>query len=515
MANALDRVEEAVALLREAGAPALARHWTGSVPFAFGALAFWQTVTGYRVSDVACAGAALGLTLLLVWMSCWRAAFAVELLRRLHGASAPARPLEVARNQAAAAGFKLLAVPIAAAALVPLPWMVAFFRGFAAFSDLEAAEAWRRARRFASFEIRANWVALGILTLVGLAVFLNVVLALALLPQLLKAITGHESEFAKVGPAFLLNRLFFLAAALIAWVAVDPLVQAFYCVQTFRAESVTTGADVRARLRMARRAAESAAPLLLLLLGLGAPMAAAVTAPELEGSIEKALRSSEYDWRLPRQAAGGSEKPWLVSFTERVVNEARRFLRAVARLLDRIAHWLLDRRPSIPREGAPPASLLGGGLWFLIAAAALAGLGLLWKLRRRAPKEADASAAPLPAVDLSDEGLTADRLPEERWRALGDACLARGDYRAALRAYYLANLAWLGSLRLISLHPGKTNREYEREMRRRGRATADAPPLLAANIDAFERCWYGRREAGAGDVDALRERLRRMKELLA
>jgi hypothetical protein len=56
--------------------------------------------------------------------------------------------------------------------------------------------------------------------------------------------------------------------------------------------------------------------------------------------------------------------------------------------------------------------------------------------------------------------------------------LEERNFRFALRAYYLANLAWLGRRELLTIHPGKTNREYELELRRKARSLRrSAPPV--------------------------------------
>jgi hypothetical protein len=119
------------------------------------------------------------------------------------------------------------------------------------------------------------------------------------------------------------------------------------------------------------------------------------------------------------------------------------------------------------------------------------------------------------AISLHDENLLADRLPEEEWIALAESCAQAGDYRAALRALYLANLAWLGHNGSIAIHPGKTNREYELEMRRRAREFPEARALFAVNVSSFERAWYGMHSVSADDTDAFRERLRQIKAAMA
>jgi hypothetical protein len=136
-------------------------------------------------------------------------------------------------------------------------------------------------------------------------------------------------------------------------------------------------------------------------------------------------------------------------------------------------------------------------------------------LRRPKTKPARTLASGGVTVSLHDENLLADRLPEEEWIALAEDCARASDYRAALRALYLANLAWLGRREWISIHPGKTNREYELEVRRRAREFPEARALFAVNIASFERAWYGRHSVTAEDTGAFRERLEQIKATMA
>jgi hypothetical protein len=155
------------------------------------------------------------------------------------------------------------------------------------------------------------------------------------------------------------------------------------------------------------------------------------------------------------------------------------------------------------------------GLYFLIAFALFLAGWIAWRRRwfqRARPKPA---APALAAVKLDADDLTADQLPEESWLALAARSLAENNFRVALRAYYLANLAWLGRSQFLTIHPGKTNREYQRELRRKARAFAGARELFAVNIAAFERAWYGQHEVSAGDAAAFRQRIESIKSALA
>ena len=98
---------------------------------------------------------------------------------------------------------------------------------------------------------------------------------------------------------------------------------------------------------------------------------------------------------------------------------------------------------------------------------------------------------------------------------LAESCEREGNFRFALRALYLANLAWLGRLEFIAIHPGKTNREYESELRRRTRALPEARRLFAANVAAFERSWYGMHDVPESALTEFRGRNGEMKPILA
>jgi hypothetical protein len=72
-----------------------------------------------------------------------------------------------------------------------------------------------------------NWAILGIVTLAGLLLFLNVLAMVALLPQLARSFLGIEGEFARLGIR-ILNMTTLSVAAAITWLAIDPLLEAAY-----------------------------------------------------------------------------------------------------------------------------------------------------------------------------------------------------------------------------------------------------------------------------------------------
>ena len=72
----------------------------------------------------------------------------------------------------------------------------------------------------------------------------------------------------------------------------------------------------------------------------------------------------------------------------------------------------------------------------------------------------------------------------------------------------------MGRADFISIHPGKTNREYEVELRRRLRTVPEARALFGTNVAAFERVWYGLHDVAIGEIDEFRRRVSEMKSIL-
>jgi Domain of unknown function (DUF4129) len=74
-----------------------------------------------------------------------------------------------------------------------------------------------------------------------------------------------------------------------------------------------------------------------------------------------------------------------------------------------------------------------------------------------------------------------------------------------------AGLAHLGGRDLIRLAKHKSNRDYDRELRRRARTQEELLGAFDRNLDAFERAWYGDHPVtpeALGEFSANLERIR-------
>jgi len=134
----------------------------------------------------------------------------------------------------------------------------------------------------------------------------------------------------------------------------------------------------------------------------------------------------------------------------------------------------------------------------------------VWRKSSRGPASLVSEAIPAPP-DLSDENVGAEQLPEDGWVQLGRELLERGDFRLALRAFYFASLAHLAARGLITVAKFKSNRDYERELRRRGHSLPDVLSSFGQNVVVFDRSWYGLHEVNRELLNEFVANLERIK----
>jgi hypothetical protein len=413
-----------------------------------------------------------------------------------------------------------LVLPFSLLILFPAANVIAFYRNVAVLAGREEGgprEIARRARRLAAFQPRQNWAALGLLLFFGLLLLVNVAVVLAVLPQLVRILSGYESAYSRSGIYFLRNPLFALSALTVCWLLFDPFAQAVYCLRCFQAESSETGEDLRCGLRRIRTAAQQLVPALVLIAWISLPARADIAQPDLERSVHQAMQAPEYDWRLPAAPAAAST-PWLSAMFDRVFSAVRRSVDAALNALGRFLRWIFQRLfPS--RTGGEPGAPPGAGLdWTVVALIVLvvaAGALFAWD-RSRSQQSRIEIVQPhsLEAVRLDAPDLSPALFPENRWLELAEGCMAEQNYRLALRAFYLACLAWLGHRRFLTIHAAKTNHEYAAELNRRARELPSARAIFAGNVASFERAWYGDHPVSSEDAAHFHQNIERLKSEL-
>jgi hypothetical protein len=520
-APVLDLLEDAVALLRRTPPQAFLTYLAGAVPFWLGVLYFLSDMSHDAYAPRHISEASLGIALLYVWMKCWQTVFAVR-LRSLIAERAPApwtlnRVLRLVATQAAWQPWGFLVRTLAANIVIPYGWTVFFFQNLTVLGDgtdherTPAARAWALAR----IEPLRGHQALGALWIFGIFVWLNVCAVLGVTPLALKMFFGIETDFTRSMDAFL-NTTFLTASFALASLILDPLWKAIFVLRCFRGGALRTGEDLAVELKHARailRAPGVAILLLLLAGGALAPLRAETPPPakvessELDQRIGEVLERREYAWRAPREEAAeerdvGWFRSWMHSVGKAIQNSFAALWSTIGKAIQQFFKKLFANSPS-PGGGNWDWAGAAKALLVVLITACVALLGwALWRLLRKSPQMLAASVVARPVPDLRSEHVVADQLPEDGWLALAREHAARGELQLALRAAWLASLAHLGQRELLRIARHKSNRDYDRELRRRARAHIALLAAFDENLLVFERAWYGRHEVTPGDFVA-------------
>jgi hypothetical protein len=419
--------------------------------------------------------------------------------------------VQVLLPQAILHSVGLFVLSLAAVLVLPLAWVYAFLQNVTVLADPELTSS--RLRKIAWSQASlwpfANHVMLGVLLLFGLFVFANWIGVFMFAPTLLRMLLGIETVFSR-SPSSIINSTSVMAAFWMTYLCVDPMLKAAYLLRCFYGESRRSGEDLKTELRQSVVSARALVLVLTTLICLGSwvavthaqtqegispeapPAQRSSIDPEvLDQKIETVIHQSRYAWRMPREVAAEAEDGLIMRFLKATLRFFRNIVRTVAEWIERILDWLFG--------GSEGGGNLSGFdritqalpyMLLLLAAGVLTAIAIrLWRGRK---KPAPVAATVVTATpDIGDENVGADQLPEDGWTTLGRELLERGEYRLAVRAFYLATLANLAQRNLIGIARFKSNREYESELRRRAHAIPGMLVLFGENLSIFERIWYG------------------------
>jgi hypothetical protein len=546
--------EEAVYLVRSAPGSVLAAYYLGALPFLLGLLFFWADMTQNAVAYEHCAPASLAVALLFGWMLYCQTVFMRSLHSELSGA--PAVPWfspamrKFAWMQITLQPSKFLVLLAAALTILPFAGAYSFYPNLMAVDDDECVtirRAIRAARKHANFWQGQNWVLLAILILLNVMIFLNVGTAILLLPQILKVFLGIETELARSGMSAL-NTTFFAVTAGLTYLITNPVTKAVYLLRYFYADSRETGEDLQAAYQAASQTdgddhfstrielvgpglppcSRASARLRLAIFALlflipipaqTSPVKNQVTPTELNQAIDQVIHRPEFTWRMPRPPhPPATSSNWFVQATESFLKAMGRAGRQLVHWVDQLMQWIGDKlKQLIPGLGgnspAADSRKLRALIYTLLAGVALVLAWLLWQVLRNKKKRAttEATAVALTAIELNNPDLQADQQPLDEWLLLARDCIARQEFRLALRAFYLAGLKYLAERSLISIQRGKSNHDYDRELRRKARDKAELLAAFQQNLGVFEKTWYGMYDVDRSIVEQFESTLARMR----
>jgi hypothetical protein len=527
--SAVELYEEAIYLLRRAPASVIATYYAGSLPFILALLFFWADMSQSSFAYEHCAPASLAIALLYCWMMYCQASFVRQLRSELSGAPRSARFWSESRRlgfvQFALQPTKLFLLPLATLIVIPFANVYASYQALMAVPEQECeslSHAIRAARKQASAWQQQNWTILAILAMLHVVTFLNIGAMILIVPYLAKMLMGVESVFTRSGLATF-NTTFVAVTAGLTYLATNPLAKAVYLLRYFYSESIETGEDLRAELKVAQTFMS------VLFLILIATVANAQPAPaqpppsvtDLNHAIDNVIHRAEFTWRLPRRARPPVESTnWFVRTTARMVESVTKFIRQLGRWFEQFMRWLEEQlRKAMPGSATGPgmnSSKLRALIYALLAGVAIVLGWLLWQaMRQRKRIVVTPSTAIATPVNPNADDLQADLHPLDEWLQLARDCMSRQEWRLALRALYLAGLANLADRSLIAIHRSKSNQDYARELRRKARAKPELLAVFAQNMGVFERVWYGMYDVDLNTVEQFESNLVRLRACAA
>ena len=502
--SGIELLERALELLRHKGLQGVSIYAIGALPMACALLFYFADMAYNSRSNTHLAEYSLVLTLLFLWKNIWQAVFSNSLYDSLTGdVRSWTRPriLRMILVTTAVQPLALILLPIAIVATLPYPQVLGFFKNLQLFSAGEVPNPVGLSWRLSLYGAKQNYIALGVISLASLLTFLNCGFLLLTLPQLAKTFLGVESDLARMGPG-VASPVLLVAVCLIVYLVFDPLLDAFYAIRCFHSETAETAEDLRIDFR---RAAGIGLILMLTVTAMHAQQQPSPSVNKIDKAIEKVLERDEFLWRAPKE---GDNPAWLTSLNRMWTRATDWFGKLLKKMFDK------DKDQSLPPlAGGADRSTLETML-FIAAAVFLVALGAIFYWQRsqtQAPVTGVATTLHAVAVDLKDETVTADQLPEEEWLALANAEADKGEFRLATRALYLAVLNHLMHRNLVSIKKWKSGLEYLRELERRARQSPQVPQLFGQYLLLFEQGWYGTHRVGSETYQLLRSQIEELR----
>jgi hypothetical protein len=485
--------EEACALLRRAPASAWAVYLAGAAPYGVGLIWFWLETTHSAFAKQNLGLTSAAMLLLFVWKQVCEALFLAQLRVLLGGrAGVPVSLPMLILRQTAVQPTALLVLPLALAALFPLPHSLLFYRQFSQGASLRKSLEISQHGGSASL-----WSLTAVASLGALLLYVNLLVAVVFAAQMSVSVFGVESL--DIGAlALLRNTTVHFAIGVAVYLALDLLLDAAAALQAFQAVSVRTGEDILAALRRLP-------VLIMLLLCAASPLAAQPDAQQLDRAIQKTLQQPEFAWRLQPAA---EELPPLMAALLKAVRQAGK---KIDEWMEMLRRWLEPEDREFERRPRGSSGFAAQyWLYLLIVAIAFAVPIFILRNRTRTPVRPEATPAVKP-VDVRDESLLASKLPEDEWLRLAEGYLAQGEPRLALRALHLACLRVLSERGLIAVTRSKTGMDYLDEVRRRSRQKPNLFEQFRQNIGLFELGWYSLHPVSADMVHTYRHGLEQIR----
>ena len=520
--SAIRIIEEAVHLLRSAPGSLLAAYYLGSAPFVLGLMYFWADMSRSANAAEHRTAAALSLAFLYIWMKFWQTVFTHQVRVHMTGETpcrwSWRRITSIVATQSLIQSTRFIVLAIAGVLLIPYGFCYAFYQNVAAHAEegsqtVKSTTKW--AWRQSGLWPRQNHLLIAIFWIFGFVIFLNISFATYIIPQMAKTMFGIESTFTLSGKWVLLNTTYWIAMLGITYLCLDPFIKTVYVLRCFYGSALKSGEDLKQDLHRILTDGKKLAMGMVIMILCAAPFTSLaeqpsmVTPGELDRSIEETLGRREFAWRMPRETISGEEQEAngpIAAAIRWLLNVLGKGIRILEKWITLFIDWLQNQM-----QGSHKKSLSSNNSWMTSVRIVLIILLLLFlavltfvffRIRRRRTGIIQAAVTgPVSLPDLNDEGTRADDLSANRWRVLAEELTAKGELRLAMRALYLATLAYLAEHQMITIEMYKSNREYERELRRRAHEREELLVIFSKCLNSFERVWYGMYRISRADFD--------------
>lgn len=512
--SALQQLDQAFGLLARAGGSNLAGYLAATLPCVIVAGLAWADLSSSRVARVGAGSWATALLAAFLVMRVGQGWFMERLWLKLSNQVERAWQLRdwlrTAVLNAALQPAILMLQPIGILTAVGTPVVLALGQHAclaSALPDARMRPALGSSLRFSFRSLDTLLTGSSLLAAGFLLLAVNLLLTAILavhLPDMLAGIEFAEGFSATT----LLSSTTFVWTFLCAYCVADPLLRAWFVQRHFFQSARGSGADILARIsrlppppRRRFKLGLLAAVALLAWDGFVPsghaedPPPPALSADAFDKEAQDVLQRGEFRWKLPPRAE--VQEP---EAAERTIGWWENFKSFVKNLQRNIQRWL---KPDSGRNIGPAVSLSGivplaKALLVILLVVALCLL--VWLiLRNRRLGTRRAAAAPVNATragptseDLKNPETTAADQPSDEWARLATDLMARGEWRLALRAWHLCGIAQLGEAGLLTVRRTRSDRDYERELARRG--DPDSLKRFQIQRSLYEARWYGREQ---------------------
>lgn len=514
--SALAILEESYHILRELPASIWLPYLIGVIPFLGLTVWYLNMSTLPWVNPEERVGMSWLISLAFVWYQVFMGIFSRKIMVLVKGGDGEAEPPDRSRKVFLAlrscGNFLLQSILLV---LTPLMWLTGFaFLWSGALSHNHSILSYTDSdRKFLpllrrSWSLSQSWLGHHIQLVswccgVWVSVFLGIYLSVITGSSLLDSVFGIETPLVKDKMLWVSVTVLVPCCAL-TYLIVQPFVRCVYILRLYYLESATSGADLiseykqivsgkRNRSGNPRKGRPAAILLMLFVFLYGSEIFVSVDAQanggtedqEFRDNLRQVLSQNKYTWKYsPERKAIELPDNHILS----------RFGRWFAEGFERLIRWLFKRKQSSSTSGQDISSMMEGATYLIAGVVLVIVIAILMRAisaNRRKPRHVSLQPVDINPVDLENPDVSADSLPGDEWMALAEELISKGDFRKALRALYFSGLSSLAQSEFIFLAKYKTNRDYHREIVKKGHVDGELPVRFQSVVRIFEMTWYG------------------------